>query len=243
MTNDENLLYNFYTTERNGEMMRDGGGAFGFDIHHALEIDYLIRNYKCDSIIETGTHFGDTTSFLAKTYPHLDIITCETQRNFYDKSKARLSKFDNVEVVYGSSEKVIENYLPDLHFPLIYLDAHWEDYWPLQDEIKNITHGIVCVGDFNIKHMDYGFDSYNDVDCDLSFLREHLSTTNRYDCPSKIYCNNPNSVYRFPLMANQSWGVHHRLGGRAYYFEGIDMTGKIDFEAVLDKGANFSIAK
>ena len=217
-----NLVYNFYTTERNGNFMSDGGGAFGFDIHHALEIDYLIRNYKCDSIIETGTHFGDTTCFLAKTYPHLKIITCETSRKFYDKSKTRLSKYDNVEVVYNSSEKVIDKYLPSLHFPLIYLDAHWEDYWPLQDEIKHTTHGIVCVGDFNIKDKRFGFDGYNGIVCDLSFLTQ--CTTNR-----KIYCNNPNSVYRLPLMANQ------RLGGRAYFFEGTD-------EDYLDKGTNFSIA-
>ena len=38
----KNLLYNFYTTERNGNYVSDGGGPFGFDIHHALEIDYLI---------------------------------------------------------------------------------------------------------------------------------------------------------------------------------------------------------
>jgi len=218
----KNLLYNFYTTERNGNHVSDGGGPFGFDIHHALEIDYLIRNYRCDSIIETGTHFGDTTCFFAKNYPHLKIITCEINREFYNKSKRRLSKYNNVEVVYNSSEKVIDKYLPSLDFPLIYLDAHWEDYWPLWDEIKHITHGIVCVGDFNIKNGRFGFDRYNGIDCDLAFLAQ--CTTNR-----KIYCNNPNSVYCFPLMQNQ------RLGGRAYFFVRTS-------EDYLDTGTNFSIA-
>ena len=181
----------------------------------------MITNYKCDSIIETGTHLGDTTCFLAKTYPHLKIITCESNRMFYDISKTRLSKYDNVEVVHDSSEKVIEKHLSTTQFPLIYLDAHWEDYWPLQDEIKHITHGIVCVGDFNIKDARFGFDTYNDIVCDLSHLTQ---CTTR-----KIYCNNPNSMYHLPLMTNQ------RMGGRAYFFEGTD-------EDYLDKGDNFSIA-
>ena len=81
MKNEENIFFNFYTTPRLSINLTDEGGPFGLDIHTALEICYLINFYKCDSILETGTNTGDTTEFLAKTFPHLPIETCEIEKD------------------------------------------------------------------------------------------------------------------------------------------------------------------
>ncbi|MEV7930435.1 hypothetical protein [Kitasatospora sp. NPDC088779] len=54
------LLRTFYTVERAGsELLSDGGGPLGFDIQVALQLDYLIRGYQVDGIVETGGSWSD----------------------------------------------------------------------------------------------------------------------------------------------------------------------------------------
>ena len=205
----KNLLYNFYTTERCSFNVSDGGGPFGFDIHHALEIDYLIKKYNIEKIVETGTNMGDTAEYLAKNYPEIKLITTETVSDFFNFSKKRLKKYSNALVLNENSEKVTLIEGKDTNRTLYYLDAHWEKYWPLKDEIENIKRGVICVGDFNIGNNLYGYDHYNGIDCDENLIRETGFT-------GKIYTNNPHfDKYAFPLLQ------HGRLGGRAYFCKDV----------------------
>jgi hypothetical protein len=199
-----NLLYNFYTTERMSGMMSDQGGPFGFDIHYALEIDYLLTKYKCDAIIETGTNLGDTTEYLAKQYPSLKIITCEINEGYYLEAKQRLSKYDNIECLLGSSNDFVEKTKNDFSMPLYYLDAHWEEYWPLKDELNSILKGVVCVSDCMTHDERYGYDRYNGVICNKNMVVNNSTP---------VYYNNsfnPNE-YEYPCMQMV------RRSGRMYY--------------------------
>jgi hypothetical protein len=203
----ERLLYNFYTTDRYC-FVSDGGGPFGFDIHHALEIDYLIKKYNVKKIVETGTNMGDTTEYLAKNYPELEIVTTESVYEFFNFSQKRLKKYLNVSILNESSDIVTSIEGKENITTLYYLDAHWGEYWPLKDEIKNIETGIICIGDFNIKNNLYGYDSYNGITCDENLIRD----TGFVD---KIYINNPHcDEYPFPLLQS-------KLGGRAYIQKNI----------------------
>ena len=49
----EEIYFNFYKVPRLSLKMSDEGGAFGLDIHHALEVCYLIDLYNCDVIIDS----------------------------------------------------------------------------------------------------------------------------------------------------------------------------------------------
>jgi hypothetical protein len=210
MSEMKKLLYNFYTTDRCSFNVSDGGGPFGFDIHHALEIDYLIKKYQIEKIVETGTNMADTTEYLAKNYPKIKIVSSETNRDFFNFSKKRLISYSNVFLLNQSSEKVVSLESKEEVNTLYYLDAHWEQYWPLKDEIENISSGVVCVGDFNINHYSYGFDYYNNIICDENLIRSTGFS-------GKIYTNNPyNLNYPFPLLQKE------RLGGRAYFCKNIE---------------------
>ena len=118
-----NLLKNFYTTfpaqpPKNPKLYLSlGGGPFGYNIHHALEIDYLINKYGCDAIIETGTNTGDTTEYLAKQYPNLTIITCEIEKNYTSIAKDRLSIYSNVYVFNETSEKIVKKFKNEFNLP------------------------------------------------------------------------------------------------------------------------------
>ena len=190
----------------------DGGGPFGADIHHALEVCYLIDTYQCDAVLETGTNTGDTTEFLAKIFPNLKILTCDIEQDYLNIARDRLRGYKNVEVYLESSEKFLEKNLKNFNFPFIFLDAHWEDYWPLKDELALIKKGVVCVDDYDINVGDFNFDKYNDV-----IINEKLIKDVKPDV--SIFTNNPQGNYAFPSMQDVP---NQRRAGRGYFQLGKD---------------------
>ena len=221
---DLEIFKNFYTTKRLAMDMSDGGGAFGFDVHHALEACYLIHHYQCDAILETGTNSGDTTEFLAKMFPSLPVLTCEIEQKYVDVACIRLDKYDNVNVYLQSSEKFLAQYSHKFNLPFVFLDAHWQDYWPLQDELNIVKSGVVCVDDCDIDDIAFGFDAYNGIVCNPEMIRKALGGD------VNVYTNNPHSKYAFPCMQKA------RRGGRGYYVLGKDTD-------VLDNNENFKLSE
>lgn len=217
MDNLNSLVQAFYRTERRSNNMSDQGGPFGFDIHFALEIDYLLKKYNCDAFIETGTNLGDTTDYVSKLYPELNVITCEVDQLYHALASERLKDRKNVKVYYESSEQTIKK-TNIYKTPLYYLDAHWGEYWPLRDEILNIEHGIICVSDFYVGEHDqfntipYGFDSYNGIRCDKNLIMDIISPE------TKLYKNNNKNLQIYPLPCLQMM----RRSGRCYFTKNMD---------------------
>jgi hypothetical protein len=207
---NDNYLKHFYTTESYSNYLNGGGGPFGFDIQKSIEFNLLVIENNIDTIVETGTHCGDTTEFLAKIYPEKKIITCETNSAFFNISKLRLNKYKNVEIFNVSSEYLINNLNYDKNI-IFYLDAHWEKYWPIEDELKNIKKGIILIDDFFINCSNYGFDHYNGKILSKQILIDNGIVDN-------IYSNNPFSSPMFPIMQN------NRITGRAYTTKNINTT-------------------
>jgi hypothetical protein len=213
----QKIYNNFYTTPRFSVGMTDYGGPFGFDIHFAIEVDYLINMYKCDAIFETGTNIGDTTEFLSKMYPEKTIITSEINKDIFDAAKVRLANKNNIILNNESSEIILEKYKNNFNMPFYYLDAHWYEYWPLKDELNCINRGIICVSDFvlgeNKDGIYYAGDSYDGVDLDHKFLLEA-------GIADRIYVNNHNGLHNYPLPCLQQI----RRTGRAYFCKDVDDT-------------------
>ena len=218
------IFKNFYQTPRLGMDMSDGGGAFGFDIHHALEACYLIHHYNCDAILETGTNSGDTTEFLARMFPSLPILTCEIQQKYVDVANIRLKGYDNVKVFLQSSEKFLAQYAHKYNLPFVFLDAHWNDYWPLHDELNIVKSGVVCVDDCDIGDIGFGYDAYNGVVCNPEMISKALGED------IKVFTNNPHSEYTYPCMQKA------RRGGRGYYVLGKDTD-------IIEQNENFKLSE
>lgn len=226
----DQLVLTFYKNERTPIMMNDQGGAFGFDIHHALEVDYLIHAYECDAIIETGTFLGDTTKYLSEMYPHLPIISIESNVDFFNASKRKLSNCKNVTLLNESSDLVIKKVSKQFKRPFFYLDAHWfsPSSFPIYGELKNIKKGIVCIGDFFIgdgnaqgfyflENYDYFLVVYSRDDFDGVVMDRDF--VNKYAKPStKLYVNNAINTKVYPLPCHQ-W---KRRSGRGYFAVGIE---------------------
>ncbi|WTO32909.1 class I SAM-dependent methyltransferase [Streptomyces achromogenes] len=157
---------NFYRVERAGVVrLSDGGGPFGFDISVALLMHDLITAYGCDAIIETGTFLGDTTVYLARTYSHLPVWTCDIDEQAIGVARRRLRDLPNARSECMDSPGLVKEAVEKFERPIFYLDAHWDVSWPLQEELELINNGIVCIDDFDIGHPRFAYDVYDGVPC------------------------------------------------------------------------------
>ena len=126
----------------------------------------MIERLPITSFMETGTGLGDSTLFVGRANPELAVFTCEFSRQRYWHSKIRLRRWRNVEVSHGSSPEFLRDLLrkPQIaEFPLVFLDAHWYDYWPLEDELEILTAKvnkmIIVIDDFQVPGQpQFGFD-------------------------------------------------------------------------------------
>ncbi|MFJ2114091.1 hypothetical protein ACIOEX_19760 [Streptomyces sp. NPDC087850] len=191
----DTLLRTFYTVPRVGrEKLSDGGGPFGFDIVTAIQVDFLIRAYGCDGIAESGCFLGDTTEYLARLYPHLPVRTCDVDPRSAGFTRQRLRCRENVDVYLGDSGELMPTLLSGLARPLVYLDAHWNSRWPLQDELISIIAGIVVVDDFNIGHTSFGYDHYDGLVCGPELVARTLPEVD------ELFVGNPYAGYPVPCL-------------------------------------------
>tara|TARA_B100001057_G_scaffold399713_1_gene410692 strand:- start:2333 stop:2962 length:630 start_codon:yes stop_codon:yes gene_type:complete len=95
----------------------------------------LVNNNLNDSLwIETGTYYGETTKLLSKISKK--TISIEADKNLYETSYKKLKNFENVEILNGKSEDLLNKVIfENLDFKnvCIYLDAHL-----CQDHVRNI---------------------------------------------------------------------------------------------------------
>ena len=204
---------------------------FSLNIHHALEVCYLIDQYEVDCFVETGTNMGNTTAFISAMFPDIQIFTCETNSEYFKIASERLSPYSNVELFHECSSKFLKkDFLNNYKLPFYFLDAHGEGYWPLKDEIKLIRNGIVCIDDFNINHDGYSWDDWGNVSCDIDLLNDLIENG------TQIYTNNPDADYPYPDMLPEFiWHARDpyiplsdvrlktlRHSGRSYYTIGVN---------------------
>jgi hypothetical protein len=117
-------------------------------------------------IVETGTFRGTTTEWFAQF--GLPVETVEADERFFSFSKARLSKFRNVELYLDSSVSFLADRVKNANISdrvLFYLDAHWENNLPLRDELQiifaNHVNAVILIDDFNVlDDVGYNYDNY-----------------------------------------------------------------------------------
>lgn len=178
LMNMKNLLMNqFKTSQPNTYRM-----AFNGDTVVADTVVHMIKTLQIEAIVETGTHKGITTEFLAKTFPELKIYTIETNFSFFIHAEKYLKPYPNVKCIHGTSEAMLDVLLPTLQGKriLLYLDAHWYDFWPLKDELKMISRHVInnsaiIIDDFKVPNRNFKYDSYKHEDLDLKYIEPYMS--------------------------------------------------------------------
>jgi hypothetical protein len=141
---------------------------FGFAMNGQTARLEAVRQifYRCGirSILETGTYRGTTTEWFAQL--GVPVVTIESHAPTFEFAMRRLKRFENVSIRFGNSSVVLPDYLPSALTPaMIYLDAHWEGYLPLAEELAAISRlldrFVVIVDDFQVPDdSGYSFDDY-----------------------------------------------------------------------------------
>src|SRR5260370_16848920 len=111
------------------------GGAFhGQCGRQQIFID-LFRAFAFTHIVETGTFYGVTTEFLARE-TKVPVFTVEAFRPAYELAKLRLRQYPNVTMFLGDSRSFLRQIaLPRESNPLFYPPPHWQQPFPLPDDI------------------------------------------------------------------------------------------------------------
>jgi len=145
------------------------GGPFNAQEFRMALFDELMQRLPPLAIVETGTHLGTTTEYLAAT--GRPVFTIERDQRIYGFAKARLRKHRNVTLLQGDSRRTLSQLLEGPLASLagetlfFYLDAHWEGDLPLAQELDIIfsrcPNALVMVDDFQVPHdPGYGYDEY-----------------------------------------------------------------------------------
>ena len=79
------------------------------DFIHLNVLKKIIKEHNITSIVETGTYLGYTTMLLAKTFPNLEIYTCEINNEFYLKAKENTKSLKNIHLFNSTSPEFIKS--------------------------------------------------------------------------------------------------------------------------------------
>jgi len=139
----------------------------------------ILHAFLPKKIIETGTWVGNTTYFFSKF--NFEVYSIEANKSFYALSILRFLKRENVHIINGSSNNVIKDFKNFKDNIFVYLDAHWEDFVPLDDELnhlKNFDEIIVLIDDFKVEQIpEWKYDKYSDIELSL----DHFPILKKFD--------------------------------------------------------------
>ena len=137
---------------------------------------------RFENYVETGTFLGMTTDFLArraKTHG-AQVYSCEINERHYAIAQRTVGDRPNVRLQQGNSVDFLRTLSPRLSKAtnFAYLDAHWQDYLPLRDElsiIKDWPSTVVLIDDFKVPFdLRFGWDKYDE---EREICLEHIAGT------------------------------------------------------------------
>ena len=143
------------------------GGPLNGQTGRRAIFEQLLASVAFDTILETGTYRGITTEWLAERFPG-PIASCELEKIYLRQAQSRLAGFQNVSLNLLDSREFLTRFLQQAAAQaklFIYLDAHWKDDLPLQQELEIIDASglpaVIAIDDFRVPgDSGYQYDDY-----------------------------------------------------------------------------------
>jgi hypothetical protein len=139
----------------------------------------VIRRYGGVGLwIETGTYYGETTTFLAKLGKK--VISIEPDLNLMQSAKLKFTEVDNIEIIFGTSELILNDLLPslqlsDLNDISFWLDGHYSGDLTFKGEIDTpIVIELEYIDKYVLKEVEKVTILIDDFRCFLPDYLEHL---------------------------------------------------------------------
>ncbi len=104
----------------------DHGGPYG--VTDQMKWDAIlgyVNEYKCDTLIETGTNVGDTMEEMRHYLK--DVYSIEIGPQLYENAKKRFANCANVHLIWGDAGEILGpllSFLDPARKVIFYLDAH-----------------------------------------------------------------------------------------------------------------------
>ena len=141
----------------------------------------IIAERGIQTVVETGIDKGGSTVLFASMVKRVigvdnDPKKIEITRNFIAERG-----ITNAEVLQGNSPDVLRALIAgglDASTTLFLLDAHWQKYWPLKDEIRAITRGqgVLVMHDARVPGCpNLGVDEYEGQELSYEYLKDVLT--------------------------------------------------------------------
>ncbi len=111
-----------------------------------LIITNYVKKYKYNTLIETGTYFGEMINAQRDNFKK--IYSIELSCDLYQKAKNRFQTFSHIELINGDSGEKIKQILQQLNEPAVFwLDGHYSEgitakgnkNTPIVEELLHIT--------------------------------------------------------------------------------------------------------
>lgn len=145
----------------------DGSAGFNGQKQRKRIFDDLLREFRFDAVVETGTWLGDTAGYMA-TRSRLPVHSCEMNGRFHSLARMRLSDLSGISLELSDSRAFLRTLAKG---PLaggtifFYLDAHWYRELPLEEELAIIVGNwkrfVVMIDDFEVPgDSGYRFDDF-----------------------------------------------------------------------------------
>lgn len=154
-------------------------------------IQHLVDKYEITTIVETGVYEGKSTLEFSKIVKKVIGIELSSKYISEVTKKIRKHNIQNVELIKSNSTNALSEIMPNLDVDkkLFFLDAHWNDYWPILDEIDAFekNKGIIVIHDFKVPNCDHlGYDKYKGQSLDYDYVKNNL---NNWSPNHKIFYN------------------------------------------------------
>lgn len=156
---------------------------FNGDTTITKEFLALKNKFDIKVAIETGTCLGYTTLWLSENFELVKSV--EYHPEYFNIAKNRLKDRTNTELVQGKSELNLPSLLAANQRTIFFLDAHWGQDCPLEEELdiiswyyahpnccSHLTLPIITIHDFKVPgNPDLGYDSYKDIPFTFEWLK------------------------------------------------------------------------
>jgi hypothetical protein len=139
----------------------------------------LSKKLGIETFFETGSYHGGSAKIVSDHFS--TVLTVENNLTNYTLAKEALKNTENCELILGNSPDILkEKELTSEIF--FFLDAHWEDYWPLLDELKVIANKkikpLIAIHDFYVPDekggAKFGYDSYRGQPLNFNYIKNSI---------------------------------------------------------------------
>ncbi len=180
--------------------------AFNEDTFLQETFAELVKTWTPSLLLETGTHMGDTTEYLA-TFG-IPVISTEVNPTFYHNAKNKLQQ-ENIRLLLGDSAKALEE-----NFSLIkderiiaFLDSHCLNDQVLERELELFTklrfEPVIIIHDFYVPGKDFGYDTWDGHRYDYEFYKPYFDKI--YDKYTYRYNENACGAKRGVIITEPSY--------------------------------------